>query len=82
MRLLIAFIFLGSLIPHIAISNTHLTEIDADIICDKARVWGPDVADYIQEEVKRGLQQYCKERAEKKYEIKYQKDLEHWRKHK
>ena len=54
MRLLIAFIFLGSLIPHIAISNTHLTEIDADIICDKAGVWGPDVADYVEEEVRRG----------------------------
>ena len=73
MRLLIAFIFLGSLIPHIAISNTHLTEIDADIICDKARVWGPDVADYVEEEVRRGLQQYCSDRANKKYEIKYQK---------
>ena len=55
MRLLIAFIFLGSLIPHIAISNTHLSEIDVDIICNKARVWGPDVAAYIQEEVKRGF---------------------------
>ena len=73
MRLLTAFIFLGLLISHKAISNTHFSEIDADIICDEARVWGPNVADYIQEEVKRGLQQYCRERVEKKHEIKYKK---------
>ena len=56
MRLITTLLFVGLLFPLIANSNTHLSEIDADIICDKARVWGPDVADYVEEEVRKGLQ--------------------------
>ena len=56
MRLITTFLFVGLLFPHIVFSNTHLSEIDADIICDKARVWESDVADYVEEEVRKGLQ--------------------------
>ena len=73
MRLITTFLFVGLLFPHIAHSSAHFSKVDANIICDKARVWGPDVADYVEEEVRRGLQQYCSDRANKKYEIKYQK---------